>query len=253
MADTRRPVALVTGSGRRRVGLAVAEALAGRGFAIALHYRTAAREAQDFVDHWAPLGVEAAAFGADLAVESEARGLVRWAIGRFGRLDVLVNCAAIWESKPLEEVSVDDVRRHFESNVLGTFVCGQEAGLAMVGQAEGGCIVNFGDWADARPYVGYSAYFATKGAIPTLTRCLAVELGTRNPRVRVNAILPGPAMLPVSLPEAERAEAIRGTLVGREGRPEDLAKAVLFLIENEFVTGTCLTVDGGRTIKSAEC
>jgi pteridine reductase len=252
MADIgRRPVALVTGSGRRRVGRHVAEALAGRGFAIALHYRTAEGEAREFVDHWARLGVEAVALRADLAIEAEARGLVRGAIGRFGRLDVLVNCAAIWEPKPLEQVAADDVRRHFEANVLGTFVCAQEAGLAMVGQVEGGCIVNFGDWAESRPYVGYPAYFATKGAIPTLTRCLAVELGTRNPRVRVNAVLPGPAMLPATLPEAERAEAIRGTLVGREGRPEDLTSAVVFLIENDFITGTCLTVDGGRSVYAA--
>lgn len=253
MAETPRRVALVTGSGRRRVGRAVAEALAGRGFAIALHYRTAATEAREIVDQWARAGVEAAAFGADLAVEAEARGLVRRAVERFGRLDVLVNCAAIWEPRPLEDVTADDVRRHFEANVLGTFLCAQEAGLAMARQAEGGCIVNFGDWAEARPYPGYAAYFATKGAIPALTRCLAVELAARNRRVRVNAVLPGPAMLPEGLPEAERAEAIRGTLVGREGRPEDLAAAVVFLVENDFVTGTCITVDGGRTIRSAEC
>jgi pteridine reductase len=77
---------------------------------------------------------------------------------------------------------------------------------------------------------------------------MAVELGTRNPRVRVNAVLPGPVMLPADLPAAEREEAIAGTLVAREGSPQHIVQAVLYLIDNDFVTGTCLTVDGGRTV-----
>lgn len=243
-----RPVALVTGSGRKRIGWHVADALATRGYAVAVHYRTSAEEAARTADHLRGRGVEAEAFAADLADERQAEGLVERALVRFGRLDVLVNCAAIWESRRLEEVTAGDVRRHFEANVLGTFLCARRAGLAMVGQSEGGCIVNLGDWAESRPYVDYAAYFATKGAIPTLTRALAVELGTRNPRVRVNAVLPGPAMVPAEVPEEERREIVEATLVRREGRPEDVAKAVLYLVENEFVTGTCLAVDGGRTV-----
>jgi pteridine reductase len=118
----------------------------------------------------------------------------------------------------------------------------------MVRQPEGGNIVTVGDWAVVRPYVNYSAYFPSKGAIPTLTRTLAVELGTRNPAVRVNCILPGPVLLPPDLPEAERRQAINATLVKREGRPENIASAVLFFLDNDFVTGVCLPVDGGRTI-----
>ena len=121
----------------------------------------------------------------------------------------------------------------------------------MVRQPEGGCIVNFGDWASARPYLNYAPYFVSKGAIPALTRCLAVELGTRNPRVRVNCVLPGPVLFPPDMPEAEREEAIRSTLVRREGQPENVAAAVLFFVENDFVTGVCLPVDGGRTIYAA--
>jgi pteridine reductase len=245
--STRR-VALVTGSGRRRVGWHVADALAGRGIDVAVHYRTAASEAAETVRHLERLGVRAEAFAADLATDDGAEGLVARTLDRFGRLDVLVNCAAIWEPGRLEEVTARDVRRHFEANVLGTFLASRRAGLAMVEQREGGCIVNFGDWAEARPYPDFAAYFATKGAIPTLTRCLAVELGTRNPRVRVNAILPGPAMMPESVEPEERRRVVESTLVRREGRPEDLARTVLFLVENPFVTGTCVTVDGGRSI-----
>jgi pteridine reductase len=105
-----------------------------------------------------------------------------------------------------------------------------------------------GEWSVVRPYRDYLAYFASKGAIPTLTRALAVELAARNPRVRVNCIEPGPVMIPVDLPAAEREEAINATLVKREGRPENIAQAVLSLIDNDFITGVCLPVDGGRSI-----
>jgi pteridine reductase len=122
----------------------------------------------------------------------------------------------------------------------------------MVKQPEGGCIVTIGDWAIERPYLNYSAYLTSKGTIPTLTRILAVELATRNPRVRVNCILPGPVMLPVDLPLAEKEEAIRATLLKREGKPENIAQAVLALIDNDFLTGVALPVDGGRTIYAPE-
>ena len=102
------------------------------------------------------------------------------------------------------------------------------------------------------PYLDYAPYLVSKGAVPALTRCLAVELGTRNPRVRVNCVLPGPVLFPPDMPGAEREEAIRSTLVRRAGRPENVAAAVLFLVENEFVTGVCLPVDGGRTIYAAD-
>jgi pteridine reductase len=245
---TEKRVALVTGSGRRRVGRAVADALANRGYNIVLHYHTSALEAAESVKEYERRGVSAVALAADLGDETAVSGLIREVIQRFGRLDVLVNCAAIWQGKPLESVTAVDVRRHFEVNVLGTFLCAQQAGLAMVKQADGGCIVNIGDWAKARPYPNYAAYFATKGAIPTLTRCLAVELGTRNPRVRVNCVLPGPVLLPPDLPEVEKQQAIKATLVKREGRPENVAQAVLFFVDNEFVTGVSLPVDGGRSV-----
>ena len=176
------------------------------------------------------------------------RDLVGAAIGQFGRLDVLVNCAAIWERKRLEDVTAEDVRRHFDINVLGTFLCSQLAGLHMVTQPEGGNIITLGDWAEARPYRDYAAYFPSKGAIPALTRSLAVELGTRNPKVRVNCVLPGPVMLPEDMPDSERQRSISATLVKREGSPDNVAQAVLFFVDNDFVTGACLPVDGGRTI-----
>jgi pteridine reductase len=246
MAD--RPVALVTGSGKRRVGRSVAEALAARGYNLVLHYNKSSGPAAEAASELQSRGVEAIALQADLTKEASARTLIQNTLQQFSRLDVLVNCAAVWKAKPLENVTAEDVRLHFETNVLGTFLCAQQAGLAMVQQEQGGCIINFGDWAEARPYLNYAAYFSSKGAIPTLTRCLAVELGTRNPHVRVNCVLPGPVLLPADLPEAEKREAIQATLVQHEGRPENVAQAVLGLIDNDFVTGACLVVDGGRSV-----
>jgi pteridine reductase len=247
MADKK--IALVTGSGKRRVGRYVAEALADRGYNVVIHYHTSVVEANEAVSALQSRGVEALALQADLADDSfGVRTMIQATRDHFGRIDVLANCAAVWRSKRLEEVTADDVRHHFQANVLGTFLCCQQAGLVMVNQPEGGCIINFGDWAIARPYLNYAAYFPSKGAIPALTRCLAVELGTRNPRVRVNCIHPGPVLLPPDLPEATRRQAIDATLVRREGHPGNIVQAVLYLIDNDFVTGTCLTVDGGRTI-----
>ena len=250
MADVK--VALVTGSGKRRVGSHVADALAARGFALVIHYRSSAAEANDAVAQYQSRGVTAVALQADLTDEKAVRSLVDRTLERFGRIDVLANCAAAWRSKKLEDITAAELRHYFDTNTLGTFLCSQQVGLAMVRQPAGGCIVTLGDWAIARPYLNYAAYFPSKGAIPTLTRTLAVELGTRNPAVRVNCILPGPVMLPPDLPPAEREQAINATLVKREGKPEHIAQAVLFFVDNDFVTGACLPVDGGRTVFAAD-
>jgi len=245
-------VALVTGAGKRRVGSYVADALAAQGYALAIHYRSSATEANEAVGRFRGQGVDSEAFAADLTDEQSVKNLVSQVLARFGRIDVLVNTAAAWKSKRLEETTSADVRRFFETNTLGTFLCCQQVGLAMVKQPEGGSIITFGDWATTRPYINYAAYFPSKGAIPTLTRTLAVELGTRNPKVRVNCILPGPVMLPPDLPAAEREQAINATLVKREGSPHNIAQAVLHFIDNDFVTGACLPVDGGRSIYASD-
>jgi pteridine reductase len=226
----------------------VVRTLAARGYRVVLHARTSIAAAQATADELRAGGNDAAVVVGDLRKEADVREMTRQALAAFGRIDGLVNCAAIWKPKPLEDVTAADVEEHFETNTLGTFLCCRQVGLAMVDQPSGGAIVNLGDWATVRPYLNYPAYFASKGAVPAITRDLAVELGTRNPRVRVNAVLPGPVMLPPDMPEEERRAAINATLVKREGSPQNIADAVLFLLENDYVTGVCLPVDGGRSI-----
>lgn len=241
------PVGLVTGAGRR-VGNELARALAAHGYRVALHAGRSIAEAETTAAQLTADGAEAIALGADLRDEDETRRMVAAVCDKFGRIDALVNNAAVWHAKRLEDVRAADVREHFEINTLATLICCQAAGLAMVQQPTGGAIVNVGDWAIVRPYLDYAAYFAAKGSIPTLTRTLAVELATRNPRVRVNAVLPGPVLFPAEMSQAERASLIEQTLAKRPGTPQDVAHAVLFLLENTFVTGVCLPVDGGRSI-----
>ncbi len=243
-------VALITGSGKRRVGNVVAQTLAKRGYDVALHYNRSQEEAEATVEQLRNQNIRAEAFQADVASEDDVDRLFEQTLAQFGRLDALVTSAAVWHRKPLEDVTADDIRREFDVNTLGTFLCCQRAGLIMVGQPEGGAIVTIGDWATARPYPNYAAYFISKGAIPTMTRSLAVELASRNPAVRVNCILPGPVMLPDDSSQSDVKGAVAATLVQRVGSPQNIADAVLFLIENDFVTGVSLPVDGGRSIAS---
>lgn len=242
-------VALVTGSGRRRVGFHVAAHLARRGYGLILHYHTSREEAlhnaEELSRTWQ---IPTVALRADLRREVEVQTLLQQTLERFGRIDVVVHCAAIWQRRLLEETTAADVQVHFEVNLLSTFLICQHFGLYMVQQPDGGCLVTVGDWADVRPYPDYAAYFASKSAIPGLTRTFAVELGRRNPRVRVNAVLPGPVMLPEDLSPEERQVVITATLVQREGSPEHIAHAVWHFVENDFLTGVCLPVDGGRSI-----
>ncbi len=244
-------VALITGAGRKRVGHAIAWSLGEAGYRIALHYHRSKDEAEETVRTMQAVGIEAVAFGADVTDEAQVARMFDQAMDHFGRLDGLVATASIWSSMPLEKITAAEMRRHFDVNTLGTFLCARRAGLLMAAQEEGGAIVTFGDWAIHRPYPDYVAYFTSKGALPTLTYALAVELARRNPRVRVNCIHPGPVLYPPEMSEAERQKVLQATLLKQANRPECVAQAVQFLLENEFITGACLPVDAGRTIYAA--
>jgi pteridine reductase len=241
-------VALITGSVKRRVGNAIAHALTARGYTIALHYLTSADSAAETVAELQAAGTDAAAFAADVADEQAVARLFEQVQSRFGRLDALVTAASVWEPRPLENVTAADLRRQFDINTLGTFLCCQHAGRIMVAQPEGGAIVTIGDSSCQRPRVDYAAYYISKGSLPTMTRMLAIELAQRNPNVRVNCILPGPVSLPENPEQSGVAGAIASTLLKRRGTPQNVADAAVFLIENDYITGVCLPVDGGRTI-----
>lgn len=244
---SERKVALVTG-GAKRVGRAVSLELAKRGYRVAIHANTSLDAAQALVDQIAKDGGEAVALGADLRDEGATRAMVDRAARRFGQLDLLVNCAAVWSPMPIDVANADDVRRNFDINAVATFVCAQQAGLIMCEQKSGGAIINFGDAAAQRPQSGYAAYHPSKGAIDAMTRSLAVELAQRNGRVRVNAVLPGPVLVSENESQDRCAQVKSGPLLATVGHADHLAHAVVFLAENPFVTGVCLPVEGGRRL-----
>ena len=249
MNDTmHRPVALITGSGRLRIGNRIARALGERGYGIAMHYNSSEDQARKALEEFRDLGIEAEAFQADVSKDRDVDRMFDAVGARFGHLDVLVTTASVWQAKKLEELSADDLRFNFDINTLGTFLCVRRAGLMMVEQESGGVVVTIGDWAIERPYPDHAAYFVSKGAIPTLTRTMAVELAARNPRVRVNCIHPGPVMAPPGLSPEELQERIDATLVKQADDPQTMVRTVMYFVDNPFVTGVCLPVDGGRTI-----
>ena len=252
MTEKQQRVVLITGSGRKRVGFVIARHLARQGFSIALHYHSSAEEAEQSANEIRGEGVECDAFRANVADEAEVDQMINRVVERFGRLDGLVTTASVWDATPLAELTADDLRRQFDINTLGTFLCARRAGLIMCKQEQGGSIVTIGDWAIDRPYLDHMAYFISKGTIPTLTRGLAVELGQRNPNVRVNCIHPGPVMLPPGTSESEKQERIDSTLTKNADNPESMALAVQALFDNPFITGVCLPVDGGRTIFASD-
>ena len=247
-----RPVALITGSGKPRIGNQIARALGKRGYQIALHYNNSKREASQALHDFRETGIEAEAFQAAMSQEYDVNRLFDSLRERFGRLDVLVTAASVWDAKSLEDTTADDVMFNFRVNARGTFLCARRAGLIMAEQETGGSIVTFGDWAIERPYRDHAAYFLSKGAVSTLTKVMAVELAFRNPRIRVNCIHPGPVMAPPGLSEQERQARVDSTLVKRADNPQSVVQTVLYFVENPFVTGVCLPVDGGRTVYSGD-
>ncbi len=247
---TSSPVAFVTGSAADRVGRRIAQRLLRAGFRVAFHAHRKAPSSLDYVESLQASGQAVMLCDGNLEDEQSASRWVQEVLAKWNRIDLLVNSAAIWETQPLEQVTMSDLRRNVEVNALGTFLTSQKFGLAMVQQSTGGAIIQIGDWACARPYSDFSAYFLGKGMIETMTRSLAVELATRNPKIRVNAVLSGPVMMaPEITPEAEQ-KIIDQSLLRRAGRPEDIAEAVYFLATSPFITGVCLPVDGGRSIYS---
>lgn len=242
------PVALVTGSGSPRVGRAIAVHLASLGCRVALHANTSGTEARKTADELCDRGIDAIVTVGDLRDPNAVSAIINQVVTTFGRIDILVNSAAIWSPTPLEEITSDELRNYFDVNAIGTFLTARAAGLQMVSQPSGGCIINLGDWATVRPYLDHAAYFPSKGAVETMTRSLAVELGSRNPRVRVNCIQPGPVLLANDVDEDKRKKIADSVLLKRVGSADQIAHAVQFLCENDFITGVTLPVDGGRSI-----
>jgi pteridine reductase len=236
-------VALITG-GAHRVGKAIALELARAGMQIAFSYHSSAKEAQATEAELKALGVRAQAIEADTSDAEAAAGLARQAEQRFGGVDLLVNSAASFERTPFEELTLADWDRVQATNLRGPLALALALALGMRTRGAG-VIVNIADLSAFLPAPGYLAHGVAKAGLVALTYGLAVELA---PAVRVNAVVPGPVMPPSSYGEEERAAAANATLLKRWGSGDDVARAVRFLAEQEYITGEVLRVDAGQLI-----
>lgn len=239
-----RRVALVTG-GARRLGRAFAEALAADGFAVAVHYGASAVEAEAVVAAIHAAGGEAAAFGADLREAEPTLDLVGQVVARFGRLDLLVNSAAVMERVSVAETTIADWDAILALNLRAPFFLAQQAAPHL--EATGGCIVNIADLSGLEPWKGYPAHSVSKAGVVMLTKVLATALA---PAIRVNAIAPGTVMVPDAYDDERRAFLAETTPLGRLGTPDDAVQALRYLVHHApFVTGETLVVDGGRLLR----
>ena len=237
--------ALVTGAAKR-VGRAIALAMAGRGANVVIHYKGSASEARETVEAIQRLGQRAFAIQADLAEPDQVEALADRAVKAFGKIDVLVNSAAIFRKTPLEDLTVQEWEQFLRVNLTGPFLLARRLGLLMQQQG-GGKIVNVADIMGMRPWADFLPYGVSKGALIALTQGLAKALA---PQVQVNAVAPGAVLLMETEGEKEREAIARSTLLKRMGDPTDVAKTVLFLLEgSDFITGQVVVVDGGRSIR----
>lgn len=234
---------LVTG-GAKRVGKAIVRAFATRGCKLVVHYHTSHADAEQTVQELLAAGHETMAVQADITQETEVARMVEAVITRFGRIDVLVNNAAVFFRTPIDTLSVEDWQQIIEVNLTGTFLCAQQIGLRMRDWGWGH-IINIADVAGQRPWADYIPYSVSKACVITLTQGLALELA---PQVMVNAIIPGPILFQDDTPEPVRQREIEKTLVKRAGTPEEVAELVVFVAESDYSTGGLFHIDGGRAL-----
>ena len=237
--------ALVTG-GAKRLGAAIARALHAHGANVLLHYRGSAIAAESLAQELnARRAGSVALHAGDLLDVAALPGLVEAATRAFGRLDVLVNNASTFYPTPVGEITLAQWEDLTGTNLRAPLFLSQAAAPAL--RATGGCIVNLIDIHALRPLKRHPVYCAAKAGLWMLTQSLARELA---PEVRVNGVAPGPVMWPEGPMDADvQARILERTALKRIGSPEDIARAVLFFVQDApYVTGQVLPVDGGRTV-----
>jgi pteridine reductase len=241
--DLHNKVALVTG-GAIRVGRAISLALAQAGADVVINYLASADAAAATAAEIEALGRAALPYQADVANGAQVRAMIEAAVGRFGRLDVLVNSASVWERRPWTELDEAAWDRMMDVDLKGAFLCAQAAAPHLAAHGEG-AIVNIVDLSVFKPFPGFLPHSVAKAGLLNLTYGLAIELA---PEVRANAIAPGPVLPPPDYTQAQAEATARRALLGRWGSAEDVAQAVVYLAQADYVTGVVLPVDGGERL-----
>ena len=234
-------VALVTGAAKR-LGRAVAVRLAEEGADVVIHHRSSVAEAANAVAEIEKLGRRAVAIAADLGSVAEIERLFDETAKHFGRLDILVNCAANFLPASIISTTEQVWDSSLNTNLKASFFCAQAAAPLL--KRSHGVIINFSDVGGILGWPGYIPHCVSKAGVIMLTRILAKELA---PEVRVNAIAPGTITMAGDPPEWEE-DFIKRAPLKRSGRPPDITDTVLFLVRSEFITGQVMVVDGGRSL-----
>jgi pteridine reductase len=243
--ELRGKVALVTGGGRR-VGRALAVALAGRGASVAVHYNESEAGATEVVDAIEKSGGRAQAFAGDLTDGAVAGELPSLVVRAMGALDVLVNSAAVMVRTPFGDVTPETWDEIFALNLRAPFLLSQAAAPHLRRSNGGGAIINIADLAAFETWPGYLPHGLTKSGIVHMTKGLARVLA---PEIRVNGIAPGTVLLPDDWSEKDAAHLNETTPLKRDGSPDDVASAMLFLLDSDYITGETIIVDGGRHVR----
>lgn len=229
-------------TGARRIGQTVAEELAKKGANLAITYRSSKEESEAMCTACIAAGVKAEPFQTDLSKEEDIKKVISEIKKKFGRIDGLVHMAANYPKTPWKEVKAEDFDSEMQIIAKSAFMLGKLVSK----EIDKGRIIFFSDWAANRaPYRDYAPYLIAKGAVETATKVLAVELA---PNISVNAIAPGPILRPPDLTDKEDQEVAKRTLLKPWPGALEIAKAVVFLLESDFITGVILPVDGGRSI-----
>ena len=237
-------------TGGKRIGAAVAVDLAAAGADVAMAYHRSADEANATAARVDDLGRRGLAIQADLSKAADCARLIDSAAATFGRLDVLINMASVYEQEPLEDVDAAAWDAVVNVDLRASFLCARAAIPHIRRTGEGGRIVNFADWvaASRRPrYRNFIPYYVAKCGVIGLTEVLALELAGDN--ILVNAIAPGPILAPPGTSDKESAAVEAATPLGRWGGEAEIAKAVRLLLDSDFITGETIRVDGGRHLK----
>ena len=235
-------VALVTGAAKR-IGRSIALELAQRGADVVVNYHSSRAEAEQVVAEIVKMGRRSIAVQADVSVRTEVQKMISSVEKEFGRLDILVNNAGMFQHVPFNEITDDQWNGILATNLTSQFMCAQIA-APLLKAAGRGRIINLASLGGLLAWPGYTHYCVSKAGVISLTRCMARALA---PEITVNAIAPGTITFEGDAAELE-ADFIRRAPLRRTGKGSDIAEAVAFLAESDFITGQVLVVDGGRSI-----
>ncbi len=235
--------AVVTG-GARRLGAAIAVSLANAGCDVAINYRTSTADADATAQAVRAAGARAITVQGDMARSGDVARVLAETLSAFGRVDILVANAGAFRRTPLPTLTEKDWDEMLGDNLRASYLCARDFGLHMRAHG-GGVVILLADVAGLRPWLDYLPYSIAKAGVISLTHALAKELA---PLVRVNAIAPGPILFPNDFDPAARQREIERTLLRRAGSPSNITSAVLALVQNDYITGVVLPVDGGRLL-----